>query len=259
MLVYEKEVEYLGFVISSGELKPNPCKVKALQNAPKPSTVKQVRQLIGLATYFRQFIPNFSKLMKPLYQLTSGKGPVTWTAEHDKIHSEIVRYLVTEPVLKIFDPSLPIELHTDASSDGYGAVLIQKHNNLPHVVAYFSHKTTDAESRYHSYELETLAVVKSVEHFRHYLYGRKFTVFTDCNALKASHSKKDLTPRVHRWWAILQSYDFDIVYKEGKNMAHADFLSRNSPLEIENDKPQTSKQNLEKKVVNFSNSKKGGC
>lgn len=186
----KKEIEYLGYVVSSGALKPNPRKVQALQNAPKPSTVKQVRQFIGLATYFRQFIPNFSKLLKPLYPLTSGKGRIIWTAEHDKIHSEIVRCLITEPVLKIFDPSLPIELHTDASSDGYGAVLIQKYDSLPHVVAYFSHKTTSAESRYHSYELETLAVVKSVEHFRRYLYGRHFTVFTDCNALKASHSKK---------------------------------------------------------------------
>lgn len=88
---------------------------------------------------------------------------------------------------------MPIEFHTDASSEVYGAVLIQKENKVPHVVSYFSRKTTDEESRYHSYELETLAVV---ERFRHYLRGRKFQVFTDCNALKALHSKKDLTPRV---------------------------------------------------------------
>lgn len=245
----KQKVDYLGFVISGGEVRPNPRKVVSLKNAPTPKTVTQVRQFIGLATYFRQFIPNFSKIMKPLYPLTTGKGQITWTPEHDKVHKEIVSYLVTEPVLKIFDPTLPIELHTDASSDGYGAVLIQKNNNLPHVVAYFSHKTSDAESRYHSYELETLAVVKSIEHFRHYLYGRKFTVFTDCNALKASHTKKDLTPRVHRWWAILQSYDFNIIYKEGKNMAHADFLSRN-PIESDPNNLLKSSNNI--KMVNFS-------
>lgn len=126
-------------------------------------------------------------------------------------------------------------------------MLIQKVDSLPHVVAYFSHRTNDAESRYHSYELETLAVVRAVEHFRHYLYGCRFTVFTDCNSLKASHSKKDLTPRVHRWWAILQSYDFDVVYKEGKNMAHADFLSRNFALEN-----QSPKFKQVPKIVNFS-------
>lgn len=247
------KIEYLGFVISSGQIRPNPRKIEALKSLPAPNTVTQVRQLIGLASYFRQFIPNFSKLLKPLYPLTAaGKGKITWTPEHDKILKIICDCLTTEPVLKIFDPSLPIELHTDASSDGYGAVLIQKVNNLPHVVAYFSHRTNDAESRYHSYELETLAVVKAVEHFRHYLYGRRFTVFTDCNSLKASHSKKDLTPRVHRWWAILQSYDFDIVYKEGKNMAHADFLSRNFALGN-----QSPKVKQVPKIVNFSELERG--
>lgn len=121
----------------------------------------------------------------------------------------------------------PIELHTDASSEGYGAMLLQKKNGKTHVVAYFSKKTTDPESRYHSYELETLAVVKSIKHFRHFLQGRIFTVVTDCNSLQASRKKLDLTPRVHRWWAFLQAFDFDIVYRDGKKMSHVDFLSRN--------------------------------
>lgn len=249
----KKKIEYLGYTISSGEIRPNHRKIDALQKLPPPTTVTQVRQLIGLASYFRQFIPDFSKLLKPLYPLTAaGKGKISWAPEHDKVLKTIINCLTTEPVLKIFDPNLPIELHTDASSEGYGAVLIQKVNHLPHVVAYFSHRTTDAESRYHSYELETLAVVKAVEHFRHYLYGRKFTVFTDCSSLKASHSKKDLTPRVHRWWAILQSYDFDIVYKEGRNMAHADFLSRN--FAHDNSSP---KINQKPKIINLTELEKG--
>lgn len=106
-------------------------------------------------------------------------------------------------------------------------ILIQRRERAQHVVAYYSRRTTDAESRYHSYELETLAVVRAVEHFRHYLYGRHFTVQTDCNALKSSSKKKDLTPRVHRWWAILQSYDFSVEYREGRHMSNVDFLSRN--------------------------------
>lgn len=104
---------------------------------------------------------------------------------------------------------------------------------------YFSRRTSEVESRYQSYELETLAVVRAVEHFRHYLYGRRFKVFTDCNSLKASKSKTDLTPRVHRWWAFLQAYDFDIVYREGRSMEHADYLSRN-PLPDPNSLASTS-------------------
>lgn len=99
------------------------------------------------------------------------------------------------------------------------------------MVAYFSKRTSSAESKYHSYELETLAVVNSIKHFRQYLHGRKFTVVTDCNSLKSSQTKQELTPRAHRWWAFLQSFDFDVTYREGKRMSHVDFLSRN-PLPV---------------------------
>lgn len=127
----------------------------------------------------------------------------------------------------IYDPDLEIELHTDASAIGYGAVLIQRKNGKLRVVAYFSKRTTIAESKYHSYELETLAVVNAIKHFRHYLHGRKFLVVTDCSSLRATRRKIDLTPQVHRWWAFLQSFDFDIVHIDGKRMCHADFFSRN--------------------------------
>lgn len=124
-----------------------------------------------------------------------------------------------------------MELYTDASSIGYGAVLVQIVNGRHHPVAYMSLRTTEVESRYHSYELETLAVVKAIKHFRQYLYGRKFKVITDCNALKASKFKKDLLPRIHRWWAFLQNYDFEIEYRKGQNLHHADFFSRNPNME----------------------------
>ncbi|PZC73419.1 hypothetical protein B5X24_HaOG209515 [Helicoverpa armigera] len=126
----------------------------------------------------------------------------------------------------------PIELYTDASSLGYGAVLVQVIGGRQHPVAYMSQRTTDAESRYHSYELETLAVVRAVKHFRHYLYGRKFKVITDCNALKASKHKKDLLPRIHRWWAFLQNYEFEVEYRKGERLQHADFFSRNPTIEM---------------------------
>lgn len=242
----KRKVHYLGYEIEAGEVRPNSLKIEALAVAPSPKTATQVRQFLGLASYFRKFIPNFTRIVGPLYPLTKYKGSIQWTALHENIRKTIIGILTSEPVLVIFDPKLPVELHCDASSDGYGAILIQRNNSMPHVVAYFSRRTTEIESRYHSYELETLAVVRAVEHFRHYLYGRKFTVLTDCNSLKASKSKCDLTPRVHRWWAILQAYDFDIIYREGRVMEHADYLSRN-PISRESDHPKTNSS----KKVNF--------
>lgn len=224
----KERVEFLGYEVSRGEVRPNSRKVEALVALPPPETVTQLRQFIGLASYFRQFVPKFAQVMAPLYALTSaGKGHIEWTSEHEAIRQNIITVLTSEPVLTIFDPNSPIELHTDASAIGYGAILIQKKDGKNHAVAYFSKRTTAAESRYHSYELETLAVVNAVKHFKHYLHGNKFTIVTDCNALKSSHKKVDLTPRVHRWWAFLQAYDFEIMYRDGKRMCHADFLSRN--------------------------------
>lgn len=238
-------VEYLGYEVTSGQIRPNPRKFIALTKLPPPQTVTQVRQFIGLASYFRQFIPKFSQLAAPLYKLTLGKGKVEWKSKHEDIRQKIIAHLTNEPVLMIFDPNYPIELHTDASADGYGAILLQKKDCKSHVVAYYSKKTTNAESRYHSYELETLALVNGIKHFRHFLQGRQFTVITDCNSLRASRTKADLTPRVHRWWAFLQSFDFDILYRDGKRMGHVDFLSRN-PLPSED-----VKQKVVEKHVNL--------
>lgn len=225
-------IEYLGNVIENGNVKPSPYKISALKNSKPPTSVKQVRQFNGLAGYFRRFIPNFSQLMVPLYKLTKKDSKWQWTTDHEKIRQQIITYLTSDPILSIFDPNLPTEIHTDASSLGFGAILIQIENGRRRVISYFSMRTNEAESKYHSYELETLAVVKALKHFRHFLFGREFTVVTDCNALKASRTKKELTPRVHRWWAFLQTFEFNIQYRKGEQMSHVDFLSRNPEINI---------------------------
>lgn len=220
-------IEYLGFEVKAGEIRPIPRKIRALLSLPPPQSVTQLRQFIGQVSYFRQFVPNFSELMKPLYGLTSKSKSFLWELEHEQIRQKVISILTNEPVLTIFDPQFSIELHTDASSVGYGAILLHRIEQKPRVIEYFSKMTFSGESRYHSYELETLAVYKSIKHFRHYLHGRHFVVLTDCNSLKASRTKVELTPRVHRLWSSLQSFEFDIQYRPGERMAHVDFLSRN--------------------------------
>jgi hypothetical protein len=107
-------------------------------------------------------------------------------------------------LLRIFNPNLEIELHTDASCVGIGAALLQKEDGVVRPVAYFSRRTTECEAKYHSYDLETLTVVVAVEHFRHYLYGVHCTVYMDFNSVRATALKKHLHPRVARWWVKLQ-------------------------------------------------------
>lgn len=117
-----------------------------------------------------------------------------WTDTHEEARDKIIEYLTSASLLTIFLEELPIELYTNASSKGLGAVLIQIEGDQQHVIAYFSMRTTKAESNYHSYELETLAMVRSIKHFRHLLYGRKFTVITDWNPLKALRYKQECFP-----------------------------------------------------------------
>lgn len=227
------EIEYLGRVISEGHVKPSPTKVKALVDSPVPQNVKQVRQFLGLAGYFRRYIKGFATITRCISMLTKQGVAFRWGPEQEAVRQEIITRLTTEPILAIFDPSLPTEVHTDASSIGYGAVLMQTHeNSSKKVVSYFSKVTQGAESRYHSYELETLAVVRALQNFRHYLIGIKFKILTDCNALKATERKKDLLPRVARWWVYLQDFNFEIEYRKGSMMSHADYLSRNPPFEV---------------------------
>jgi len=130
--------------------------------------------------------------------------------------------LTSYPVLWLYDPSAEIELHTDASSNGLAAILLQKTNREWKPIAYFSKATNNAEKRYHSFELEMLAVVKAVERFHIYLYGITFSIVTDCNAM----NKANISPRIARWTLLLQSYTFKIVHRPGKRMAHVDALSR---------------------------------
>lgn len=231
-----KRVLYLGYDVSQGQIRPNTQKVDALRNLKPPTNVSSLRQFLGLATYFRQFIPNFSIVATPLYKLLTSKTQMIWTPEHEAARRKLIEHLTNEPVLMIFDPALPIELHCDASSEGFGGILLHKMDNKPRVIAYFSKKTTPAQSRYHSYEQETLAVLESIKHFQTYLQYCFFTVVTDCKSLKESYLKQDLNTRVHRWWSFLQAFNFKIIYRPANLMQHADFLSRNPILSQEQER-----------------------
>jgi len=135
--------------------------------------------------------------------------------------------LTSKPVLRVYDPKAETELHTDACSLGLAAILLQKQTGgLWGPVAYYSQTTNQAETRYHSFELEMLAIVRAVERFHLYLYGLNFTIVTDCNALVYAVNKANLNPRIARWTLTLQNYSFKITHRPGKKMSHVDALSR---------------------------------
>lgn len=121
-------------------------------------------------------------------------------------------------------------MHTDACKIGIAGMLMQRDNkNLLKPVAYFSRQTTSEGQHMTAYELETLAVVASLQRFRVYLIGIEFKVVTDCNSLRTTFLKRDLIPRVARWWISIEEFNFNGEYRPGASMAHVDALSRNPP------------------------------
>lgn len=227
----QSKLEYLGQEISAEGIRPGKRKVEALCKTESPQNIKQVRQFMGLASYFRKYIPQFATKMACITALTKNNVPFVWTDEHEQAKQYIISCLTSEPLLVVFNPDLPTELHTDASSLGYAGILMQRHDGQNKVVAYYSKRTTPTEARYHSYDLETLAIVNSLKHFRVYLIGIHFKIVTDCNSVKATAQKKEIIPRIARWWTYMQDFDYEIVYRKGSSLGHVDFLSRN-PVSI---------------------------
>lgn len=143
--------------------------------------------------------------------------------------------LVKAPILRIYNPELLTELHTDASKEGYGAVLLQKRkeDSYFHPVYYFNKKTSEHEKNYHSFELEVLAVIKAVQKFRVYLLGIKFKLVTDFEAFRKTLYKKDVTPKIARWALTFEEFSYEVEHRPGVRLKHVDALSRALAMVIE--------------------------
>lgn len=224
-----EDIDYLGYQISSAGMQPGEKKIISVANFPKPSNVHQVRQFLGLVSYFRKFIEGFATIAYPLTKLLKKDALWDWGDLQDRAFEELKTRLITRPILTIYDPKGILELHTDASKIGIGGILFQKitEEDSLRPIAYYSRQTSPEEKHFHSYELETLAVVDSLRKFRVYLVGKEFVIKTDCSALRSTFVKRDIIPRIARWWLRLQEFHCTIEYKAGSKMLHVDALSRN--------------------------------
>ncbi len=181
-LFLREEVPYLGHVISASGIKPDPSKTAEVKAFPVPSDVTAVRQFIGLASYYRRFVPSFASIAAPLRVLTKKNAIFNWTSECQTAFDHLKDLLVTAPVLAYprFGPDAEFTLETDASGVGLGAVLSQKQeDDQLHPIAYASLALDPNERNYAITELETLAVVWAARKFRPYLLGHHTTVLTD--------------------------------------------------------------------------------
>ena len=226
-----REVEYLGHFITPGGLKPNVRLTSAVQDFPRPQNIHEVRRFLGMASYYRRFIPHFARIAQPLHHLTSKDVPFAWSSEAESAFTALKAKLVTPPVLAYPRFGEDFTLETDASIQGLGAVLSQKQEDGKlHPIAYASRALSKPERNYSVTELETLAVVWVITHFRSHLYGGRVTVLTDHSAVKAVLLSPNPTGKHARWWAKVYGtgiQSVDITYRAGKENVSADALSRN--------------------------------
>ena len=224
----KSEVEYLGHVVSADGLKPNSAKIRAVQEFPVPNNVTGVKAFLGLCNYYRRFIKGFAQIASPLNKLTSKNIQFDWTPECQTSFDCLKNALVSAPILAYPDFELTFHLYVDASHTGIGLTLGQIIDGKERVIAYAGRDFNQAERNYSATEREALAVIDGIKRFQPYLHGRKFTIYTDHNALKWLMSIQDPTGRVARWALLIQQFDFDIVHRPGVTNGNADALSRRS-------------------------------
>ena len=226
----QKEVQYLGHIVSATGIKPDPRKIEAVSCYPAPGSVRELKQFLGLTSYYRKFIPNYAHIAEPLYKILRGpKKLFTWTTSCQQAFDHLKSKLVQPPVLGYPDFSIPFILHTDAFETAVGAVLSQCTDGHERVVSYWSRQLTKAERNYSTIEREALAVIGAIKEFYPYLYGFNFQLVTDHNPLTSLRDIKDVGGRLARWILYLQQFNFTWEHRAGKHHSNADAMSRLPP------------------------------
>lgn len=220
------ELRYLGYIVDKQGLRVDPEKVTAILNIPTPTNVSEMRRFLGMASWYRRFVKDFSTIISPLTELLRKNRKWVWTEGCERAFQCIKECLVTAPILTCPDFSKPFVVQTDASAYGLGAVLTQVYDDGEHVVCFLSRSLNKAERNYSTTERECLAVVWSLEKLRPYLEGTQFTVVTDHHSLVWLNNLKDPSGRLCRWAVKLQQHSFDIVHRKGREHLVPDCLSR---------------------------------
>lgn len=239
---FQREVKYLGHVVSAAGVATDPDKVRAVKEWKQPATTKEVRSFLGFASYYRRFVEGFARIAAPLHQLVArleagrvkSKGRASWLGDNwnpecQQSFQSLKERLICAPVLAYADFTKPLILEIDASQGGLGAVLAQEQNGHRKPIAFASRGLRPTErnmSNYSSRKLELLALKWAItSKFREYLLGAKFVVFTDNNPLSYLQTAK-LGATEHRWASELVMFNFEIRYRPGSANKNVDALSR---------------------------------
>ncbi|MDD9818931.1 MAG: RNase H-like domain-containing protein, partial [Gammaproteobacteria bacterium] len=228
----QPSVTYLGHLIDAQGLHPLPDKVRAVQEAPPPRSVAQLKSYLGLLTYYSKFLPNLSSTLSPLYRLLRQSTCWCWTPKEQEAFEASKQLLTSAPLLVHFNPELEITLSCDASPYGLGAVLSHRMpDGTEKPVGYASRTLTQTEQKYSQIEKEGLACVFGVKKFHSYVYGYRFSLVTDHKPLLSLFNESHAVPpqasgRIQRWALTLAAYEYTLSFRSSAQHRNADALSR---------------------------------
>ena len=229
---FQDEVQYLGHQLCSEGIRPLQNKVEAIQRAPRPKNVTELKSFLGMVNFYGKFVPNLSTLLYPLYELLRSDTVWYWESKCEKAFSLAKELLVGDTILVRYNSTQPLVLSVDASPYGLRAVLSHRYSDgSERPIAYALRTLSNAEKNYAQIEKEGLAIIFGIKKFHLYLYGNRFTLVTDHQPLARIFGPKSGIPtlaaaRMQRWAVILSGYHYDIVYRPSKDNAPADLLSR---------------------------------
>lgn len=219
----KKETEFLGHIVTTEGIKPNPNKIETILKYKIPKTTKEIKSFLGITGYYRKFIKDYSKIAKPMtIYLKKGSKINEKDPDYIKSFEDLKTLITSDPILIFPDFNKKFILTTDASNYAIGAVLSQE----GHPISFASRTLNDHETNYSTIEKELLAIVWAVKYFRPYLYGRKFSIKTDHRPLVWLGSLKEPNSKLQRWKIKLEEFNYDIEYVKGKDNVVADGLSR---------------------------------
>jgi len=242
---FEKtKIDYLGMIIEEGKISMDPTKLKGIRDWPVPKTVKQVRSFLGFGNFYRRFIRRYSDIVKPLNTLLQKNKGFIWNEEVQKSFETLKQKFTEEPVLMMPDTSKPFQIESDASKYASGAVLTQLDNNgSRHPCVFISKTFNEAEQNNKIYNQEPLAIIRSLQEWRHYIQGSPFEtiVLSDHKNLTYFRSAQKLNRRQARWSPYLSEFNIKLIHTPGTKMVQSDSLSRRPDLCPEEDHDNENK------------------
>lgn len=231
----QTETNYLGFVIDTNGVKPDPKKVESIRTLPAPTCVREVRSFIGMCSYYRRFIPNFSRIAESIIALTKKNARFKWSTEHQKAFDYLKDSLSVVPLLSYPDSNKPYTLYTDASDTCIGACLTQEIDGtecgIPNVVNekpiyYLSHKLSKTQCKWSVVEKEAYAIHFALQKLDYYLHNAEFVIKTDHKPLKYLLESPMQNKKIQLWALSMAGYNCQIEYISGASNTCADLLSR---------------------------------